>query len=137
MLTSPLARPRPAMRRVARPRPIGAACLGALLVLSMSTTTAPLAAADSGACLVGASASSTRPNTLEVMFAGCAYVVSDAAPPYTIELVGSGYSRQLYPGFRSYWAVKALGWHLVSTNGVRNGSAEPSYIDTSIVRGLY
>ena len=44
---------------------------------------------------------------------------------------------ELSPDFRSYWAVKALGWHLVSTTGVRNGSAEPMCIDTSIMRGLY
>ena len=98
MLTSPRARPRPAMRRLARPRPIGTAGLGALLVLSMAAIPAPPAAADSGACLVGASATSLRPNTLEVMFAGCAYVVSAAVPPYTIDLVGPGYDRQLYQG---------------------------------------
>ena len=93
-----LARSGPAMRRVARPRPIGAACLGALLVLSMAATTAPLVAADGNACLVGASATSLRPNTLEVVFAGCAYVVSAEVPPYTIDLVGPGYDRQLYQG---------------------------------------
>ena len=98
MFTRPLARPGPAMRRLARPRPIGTACLGALLALSMAATTAPLAAADSGACVVGASADSLRPNTLEVMFAGCAYVVSAEAPPYTIDLVGPGYARRLYQG---------------------------------------
>ena len=93
-----LARSGPAMRRVARPRPIGAAGLGALLVLSMAAIPAPPAAADSGACLVGASATSLRPNSLEVMFAGCPYVVSAEAPPYIIDLVGPAYSRQLYRG---------------------------------------
>ncbi len=98
MLAHPPARPRPAMRRLARPRPIGTASLGALLALSMAATMAPRVAADSGACLVGASADSTHPNTVEVMFAGCAYVVSAAVPPYTIDLVGPGYDRQLYQG---------------------------------------
>ena len=98
MLTRILARSRPAMRRLARLRPIGAACLGALLALSIATIGAPLAAADSGACVVGASADSLRPNMLDVMFAGCAYVVSDAAPRYTIDLVGPGYTRRLYQG---------------------------------------
>ncbi len=98
MLAHPPARPRPAMRRLARPRPIGTASLGALLALSMAATMAPRVAADSGACLVGASATSLRPHTVEVMFAGCAYVVSAEVPPYTIDLLGSGYSRQLYQG---------------------------------------
>ena len=98
MLAHPPARPRPAMRRLARPRPIGAAGLGALLALSMAATMAPRVAADSGACLVGASATSLRPDTLEVMFAGCAYVVSSEAPPYAIDLVGAGHSRRLYQG---------------------------------------
>ena len=98
MFPRPLARPGPAMRHLARPRPIGTACLGALLALSMAATMAPPAAADSGACVVGASADSVRPNTLEVMFAGCAYVVSAEVPPYTIDLVGPGYDRRLYQG---------------------------------------
>ena len=98
MLTHPPTRSRLAMRRLARPRPIGTACLGALLVLSMAATMAPRVAADGNACLVGASATSLRPNTLEVVFAGCAYVVSAAAPPYSIDLVGPGYDRRLYEG---------------------------------------
>ena len=98
MLTRILARSRPAMRRLTRPRPISAACVGALLALSMAAIGASPAAADGGVCVVGASADSLRPNTLEVMFAGCAYVVSDAAPRYTIDLVGPGYTRRLYQG---------------------------------------
>ena len=98
MLAHPLPRSRPAMRRLARPRPIGAACLGTLLVLSLATIGAQVATADSNACLVGASATSLRPNTLEVVFAGCAYVVSAEVPPYTIDLLGHGSDRRLYQG---------------------------------------
>ncbi len=98
MLAHPLPRSRPAMRRLARPRPIGAACLGTLLVLSLATIGAQVVAADGNACLVGASATSLRPNTLEVVFAGCAYVVSAEVPPYTIDLLGPGSDRRLYQG---------------------------------------
>ena len=81
-----------------RARSLGLALAFGALLAASSTLLMPSTVAADGVCLVGAVADSTRPNALNVMFAGCVYVVTDKVPLYVIELEGPGYSRQLYQG---------------------------------------